>query len=83
MVLVRKSKKWKYMKKSHSLSFFWSTSPWLSLNLTYVLISSRLSMEIFLGRKAARMAPRVLSLRLISYCKAEQFQGSVMLWMWW
>lgn len=49
----------------------------------YVLISSRLSMEIFLGRKAARMAPRVLSLRLISYCKAEQFQGSVMLWMWW
>lgn len=50
------------MKESHCLNFSWSTSPWLSLNLTYVFISSRLSMGIFLGRKAARMAP----LKLVS-----------------
>lgn len=60
------------------LNFSWSTSTRLSLNLTYVLISNKLSMEIFLGRKAARMTPQVLSLRLISYSMAEQFQGNKM-----
>lgn len=81
--MVRKCKKWKYMKQRHCLNFSWNTSPRLPLNLTYVLTSSRLSIEIFLGRKAARMSPQVLSLRLISYSIAEQFQVSMMLWVWW
>lgn len=82
MVLVRKSKKWKYLKQSHCLNFSWSISTWLSSNVTYVIISNRLSMEIFLGRKTARMAPQVFSLRLLPYSMAEQFQGNTMLWMW-
>lgn len=69
--------------QSHFLNFSRSTFLWLSLNLTHVLISNRLSMEIFLGRKAARMTPRVLSLRLISYSMTEQFQGNMIMWMWW
>lgn len=84
MVLVRKSKKWRHMKQSHCLYFSWSTSPWLSLNVAYFLISSRLSMEIFLGRKAARKAPWELPLRFTPYSMGEQFQGSGMLWTcWW
>lgn len=77
MVLLRKTKKPRHIKERCWLYFSWISSSRLSL--AYLLISSRPSMEVFLGRKAARTAPEsfILGLHLTPWENSFRHLGAV------